>query len=89
MASRSPLRWLHIPAFLLISSTAVSFAFGQGAKQTLPATPIRDADADHVKERNEWFFRGRLVRGKNSAELRRRAYQAKLKMRAQHAAALS
>ncbi|PYX49236.1 MAG: hypothetical protein DMG79_09325, partial [Acidobacteria bacterium] len=89
MASRSPLRWLHIPAFLLISSAAVSFAFGQGAKQTLPATPRRDADADHVKERNEWFFRGRLVRGKNSAELRRRAYQAKLKMRAQHAAALS
>ena len=51
------------------------------------ANSIPDADADHVKERNEWFFRGRLVHGKPSAELRRRAYQAKLQMRAQRAAA--
>ena len=35
----------------------------QGAKQTFPDTSIPDADADHVQERNEWFFRGRLVPG--------------------------
>jgi hypothetical protein len=61
----------------------------QGAKQTVPQSAIPDSDADHVKERSEWFFRGRLVRGKASAELRRRAYQAKLQMRAQHSAALA
>ncbi len=61
----------------------------QGAKQTVPQSLIADSDADHVKERSEWFFRGRLVRGKPSAELRRQAYQAKLKMRAEHAAALA
>jgi hypothetical protein len=60
-----------------------------GAKQAIPQSPIPDSDADHVKERSEWFFRGRLVRGKPSAELRRRAYEAKLRMRAKHAAALS
>jgi hypothetical protein len=61
----------------------------QGAKQAVPQNPIPDSDADHIRERNEWFFRGRLVPGKPSAELRRRAYQVKLRMRAQHAAALA
>jgi hypothetical protein len=61
----------------------------QGAKQTLPQNPIPDSDADHIKERNELFFRGRLVQGKSSAELRQRAYQAKLQMRAQHASVLA
>jgi len=61
----------------------------QGARQSIPETSISDSDADHVKERNEWFFRGRLVPGKPSAELRRRAYQAKLRLRAQKAAALA
>ena len=61
----------------------------QGAKQRVPEASIPDSDADHVNQRNEWFFRGRLVRGKPSAELRRRAYQAKLQMRTQRAAALA
>ena len=81
----------------LICCTTVPIVHGQGAKQTVPKTPISDADqidadhidTDHIKERNEWFFRGRIVRGKPSAELRRRAYQAKLQMRAQRAAALA
>ena len=51
--------------------------------------PISDADGDHVKERSEWFFRGRLVRGKSSAELRRRAFKAKLQMRAQRSSAFA
>jgi uncharacterized membrane protein len=61
---------------------------GQGAKQKVPESAIGDRDADHVKERNEWFFRGRLVPGRPAAELRRRAYQAKLKLRAERAVAL-
>ena len=28
---------------------------------------------NHAKQRNEWFYRGRVVRGLPSAELRRRA----------------
>ena len=37
---------------------------------------------------SEWFSRGRIVPELPSAELRRRAYQAKMKMRAAPAAAL-
>ena len=76
-------------AFVLICGLTGSIALGQGAKQKLPETSIPDSDADHVQQRNEWFFRGRLVRDKPSAELRRRAYQTKLQMRAQRAAALA
>jgi hypothetical protein len=54
----------------------------QGAKQAVPGRPFTDSDGDHVKERDDWFFRGRLIRGKPSAELRRRAYQAKMRLRA-------
>ena len=64
-----------------------STANAQGAK-AVPEQRIADSDADHVKERDAWFLRGRVVYGKTSAELRRRAYVAKLKLRAQRAAAL-
>src|SRR5208283_803234 len=89
MPSSRSLFLLRVPVLILICFAAVSIAHAQGAKQTVPQSPIADVDADHIKERSEWFFRGRLVRGKPSAELRRRAYQAKLKMRAQHAAVLA
>jgi hypothetical protein len=79
---------IQICAVVLSSFFAASIAQAQGAKQTIPQTPIADPDGDHVKERNEWFFRGRLVPGQPSAELRRRAYQTKLRMRLQRAAAL-
>jgi len=61
---------------------------GQGAKQTGSEFAISDPDADHVRERNEWFFRGRVVRGLPSAELRRRAYQGKIQLRRQRAAVM-
>ncbi|MFZ1167897.1 MAG: hypothetical protein WAO04_11950, partial [Candidatus Sulfotelmatobacter sp.] len=44
--------------------------------------PVADADADHVQQRSEWFLRGRVVPGRSSAELRYRAYQAKMQARA-------
>jgi hypothetical protein len=77
------------PALILICLANVSTIQAQGAKQRVPESPVADPDADHIKERNEWFFRGRVIRGKPSAEFRRRAYQAKLQLRAQHAAALA
>jgi len=89
MLSCNLFRWLRVLAIALSCCSAVSIVQAQGAKQTVPQSPIHDSDPDHIKERNEWFFRGRLVHGKSSAELRRRAYQAKLQMRARHAAALA
>ncbi|MFZ0806941.1 MAG: hypothetical protein WAN03_12185, partial [Candidatus Sulfotelmatobacter sp.] len=74
--------------FLFGCFLAVPTVQAQGAK-AVPETHIRDRDADHVKERSEWFLRGRVVPGKSSAELRQRAIQTKLQMRAQGAAALA
>jgi uncharacterized membrane protein len=79
-------------AFLLlavVSLFAPSMVQAQGAKQTASQTPIADSDQDHVQERARWFYRGRLVHGHASADLRHRAYATKLQMRAQHAAALA
>ena len=89
MGSFRYLRSLRVLMLALSCSSAVSIAQAQGAKQAAPQSSIPDSDGDHIKERNEWFFRGRLVHGMPSADLRRRAYQAKLQMRAQHAAALA
>ena len=59
------------------------------AKQINPQTPVADTDRDHIKERNEWFDRGRIVRGLPSAELRRKAYRSKVAMQAQRADTLA
>ena len=80
---------LRVSALVLICFASISTVQAQGAKQAVPENEIPDSDRDHVKERSEWFFRGRLVHGKPSAELRRRAYRAKLQMRAQRATALA
>ncbi len=88
MPSRRILSFVRLPALMLIWMSGVWLVTAQGAKQSVSGAHISDSDAGHVEERNQWFFRGRIVRGKNSAELRRQAYLAKLKLRAQHAAAL-
>ena len=87
MRSRRLFCWVRVLALTAGCCSAVSSMLAQGVKQTLPQNPIPDSDADHIKQRNELFFPGRLVHGKSSAELRHRAYQAKLQMRAQHALA--
>ena len=79
-----PLSLLGISLFALIPSVGA-----QGAKQNVPESLISVADKDYLNERNEWFYRGRIVRGLPSAELRRRAYQDKLKMRVQAARSLA
>jgi hypothetical protein len=70
--------------FLLLSSAA----WAQGAKRDSPpakgserdADP--DADTDHVLQRDAWFAHGRIIPGKPTADLRRRAYQSKMQARA-------
>ena len=49
--------------------------------------PPAEVGKDHIKHRNQWFDRGRVVQGKSSPELRRRAYAAKMQLRAQRALA--
>jgi hypothetical protein len=72
--------------FALNFWVTVPVARAQGTKQTVSGRPAGDADADHAdadheRERNAWFLRGRVIPGKNSAELRRRAYLAKMQNR--------
>lgn len=84
-------RWLHPLWMLALAANCFGpppFLQAQGARLASAETSIADPDADHIKERNEWFFRGRVVRGLPTAELRRRAYQAKLQLRTQRAMAL-
>ncbi len=89
LPSGRSLSFLQIASFFLIFVAAVSISRAQGTKQTFPRSPISVGETSQRKERNEWFYRGRVVRGLSSAELRRRAYQAKLRLRAQRAAALA
>ncbi len=75
-------------AVLLLLSSLIPFAAAQAAKQSIPESKISDPDADHVQLRSQWFYRGRLVRGKHAAELRHRAFEMKMQARRQRAAAL-
>jgi hypothetical protein len=87
-----PSRWQVRPLpFLVLAATffiLLSTAQGQGAKKTGAEISISDPDGGHVRERNEWFYRGRVVRGLPSAEFRRRAYHTKFQLRAQRAIVL-
>jgi large repetitive protein len=58
----------------------VLLAQSQG-NQSGPGAPTAE-DRDYGRKRSEWFARGRILPGLPSAELRRRAYAAKMKMRA-------
>ncbi|MGB6477074.1 MAG: hypothetical protein WBF04_23725 [Candidatus Sulfotelmatobacter sp.] len=59
---------------------AISMAHAQHATPNRESS-IPRTDVSHERERNAWFLRGRVIPGKNSAELRRRAYQAKMQKR--------
>src|SRR5579863_1138178 len=68
--------------FLAFSSSSMLFlAHAQDAKKT-PSNRAPIADDDHVRERSEWFLRGRGVPGKSAAEQRLRAYKTKMEARA-------
>jgi len=77
----------HFSSHLLLCLFLVCIAQAQGARQSDSLKPIANSDGAHAEARNQWFYRGRVVRGQSSAELRRRAYQAKLQLRWQRAAA--
>ncbi len=66
-------------ALLPFSLLAIGQAQGPKANAIEPTS---DADADHVKQRAQWFLRGRVVPGKSAAELRHGAYQTKMRARA-------
>ncbi len=74
---------LHIAVLALLCSILPLAVMAQGLAPSGPTTNTQHAD--HSKEQDKWFYRGRIVRGQAAAELRRRAYQTKLRMRADYA----
>ena len=58
-----------------------SFTHAQESRQVTPITTVSTSRAERVKRGDEWFYRGRTLHGQTSAELRKRAFQSKLKMR--------
>jgi len=75
----------------LLALSSLSLSQGQDARKTSFDTTIATANGKHIEQRSAWFLHGRVVRGKSSAELRHRAYQAKMRARAarlSHAQAL-
>src|SRR5260370_41801356 len=75
-------RVVHASLLALLPLCLLLMAQAQGAKMTAAEIPVANADADHVQERSEWFMRGRVIPGRPAAELRHRAYQAKMRARA-------
>jgi hypothetical protein len=88
MIIRYSRRFILAFVLLLICCPITSVLQAQDVKHN-SVTSVADSDADHIQQRNGWFFRGRLVPGKRSAEMRHRAYQTKLQMRAQRAATMA
>ncbi len=74
---------LHIAALALLCSILPLAVMAQVVAPSGSTTNTQHAD--HSKEQNKWFYRGRVVRGQPAAELRHRAYQTKLRMRADYA----
>src|ERR1700687_591721 len=75
--------------FLLIASfLCPSSAFAQASSQRMRSASAGEKDRDQPEKRAEWNRRGREApKGESAAALRLRAYQHKMVMRAQRAAA--
>lgn len=73
-------------ALLATSVTIVALPVcAQSAEFGPPKAATAQAENDHEQGRDEWFLRGRIIPGKSAAELRHRAYQAKMQARAARA----
>src|SRR3984957_6062644 len=90
MSRRTLLHWIFFRVSILALSCFVYFAATSIAQVHEAKKTVREnslpADVDHEQERSAWFLHGRVIPGKNSAELRRRAYQAKMQKRDARAA---
>lgn len=77
---------LNASLLVLVPVSLPPIVQAQVTKET-HATAVSHADADYVEQRAQWFLHGRVVPGKSTAELRTRAYQAKMQARAARARA--
>ena len=76
-------RWIFFSLVIFFSVLISVFCLAQAQDSKHVATG--KSRVEIAKRANEWFYRGRVVRGQSSADLRRRAYQKKLQMRGERA----
>jgi hypothetical protein len=76
---------LRLAPLLALLQFAFFTAQAQSPKSPGRETRVADDDAGHERQRMEWFLRGRVIPGKSAADLRHRAYEAKMKARANRA----
>jgi hypothetical protein len=78
-------RIVRISLLALIPLASALPVRAQGVEPISNQAATPDADRDHEQARDEWFLRGRIIPGKSAAELRHRAYLAKMQARADRA----
>jgi hypothetical protein len=78
-------RFLRAFSFVLLCTFLASILQAQSGKENISRPLTSNTSANYAKARSDWFYRGRIVHGKVSAELRRKAYEEKMRMRAQRA----
>lgn len=76
-----PARWFPLLLVILIPSVSPAQRHEPDHSE---ATAVKSA-----KKSREWFYRGRVTRGQSSADLRRRAYESKLRLRLQRRSAFN
>jgi hypothetical protein len=81
MAFPSFSRAIRIFLFVTLQLSFLSSVCGQNTAKTAVGARFADSDINDQKKNAEWFLRGRVVPGKSAAELRRRAYQMKMRAR--------
>jgi hypothetical protein len=80
--------FIHAVVWILLGSAVPSILAAQTDSQISSPNGNRDSRIDKARRQNRWFYTGRIVRGKNAAQLHKRAHDLKLKMRIQHASAM-
>src|SRR5262249_11188203 len=68
---------------LLVALLFVCPTSAQAPPRSAPGKQPADNGGNHFEKRAAWFARGRVMPGKSAAELRLRAYRAKMQMRAE------
>jgi len=81
--------YLRAVLYIIVWIAAASSLQGQNASQILSGNSHPDVQTRREQRRDQWFYAGRILAGKNAAQLLHRAYDLKLKMRARRAAALT
>jgi large repetitive protein len=76
-------RKFSLAVLFLFIVTACLMAMGQGSRMRSETAPIEDADQDNPQARDQWFLKGRTAPpGYSPADLRYRAHQRKMQLRA-------